>query len=119
MFGEKAADLAFSDVLAKCMEERNRRVASKQGGSGRVAHTAAAAIRRRAQAATKPDTKPGGGGGAAQLVELKTCEEQRARRDVLRLRGEHEEADALSLALDEDLAGRKLPPPPYEKPAGA
>ena len=58
---------------------------------------------------------PGSGARSDFPVALRSCEETRARRDVLRLRGDAEAAEALGATLEAQLAGRELPPPPYER----
>ena len=107
-FGEEAAKGAFADVLAIAMEERQRRHSQQPPAQ---AH--------RAGPPTERDGEPGRQGGGARPafpVALRSCEETRARRDVLRLQGEVEAAGAMGAVLEAELAGRELPLPPYEKP---
>ena len=49
-------------------------------------------------------------------IELQSCEESRARRDVLRLKGEDGAADEVNERLEAELEGRTLPAPVYQMP---
>jgi hypothetical protein len=91
------ASAAFADVLASAMEARQQRLVERNGRS-------------------RPGTRPTPTTAAdddALLVALSACEARRAKRDLLRLRGEEAAADELHELLLADLAGRRLPPAVY------
>lgn len=105
-YPEVGNDGSFADFLAAAFEVRRKRIAHENDmrfSKSRPRHLEAGE--------TLSITRQG------NLVDLETCAESRARRDVLRLKGLRSDADALNDTLEEALSGRMLPSAPWESPA--
>jgi tetratricopeptide (TPR) repeat protein len=107
-YGNHAESGSFSDVLAHAMELRLTRRAKAD-----EEHKASLARRDRQKAINERERRVQ---PKDYDVEVQVCEESRAHRDVLRLKGEDGAADEVNERLEAELDGRTLPAPIYQMP---